>query len=47
MPAAGAKILAILSVNQLHLALKVMPHTLNIVLFVRSYRFCAIPTNTI
>jgi len=32
--------------KSVHLALKVMPHTLNIVLFVRSYRFCAIPINT-
>jgi hypothetical protein len=36
LPAAGAKILAILSVNHCILALKVMPHTLFV-------GFCAIP----
>ena len=40
LPAAGAKILAILSVNHCILALKVMPHTLFVGFCAITYRLC-------
>ena len=50
LPAAGAKILAIFSVNHCILALKVMPqptHTIIIDIVANIVEFCARPTNTI